>query len=61
MVLGALPEVLRFVNEFRGIVNGAILLLIIVYLPGGLVNPAGWLALWRRLRPVANAETLPEH
>lgn len=50
LVLGALPEVLRFVNEFRGIVNGAILLLIIVYLPGGLVNPAGWASVWRRLR-----------
>jgi branched-chain amino acid transport system permease protein len=50
LVLGALPEVLRFLDEYRGIVNGLILLLVIVYLPGGLVNPAGWAALWRRLQ-----------
>ena len=50
LVLGALPEVLRFVNEYRGIVNGTILLLIIVYLPGGLFNPAGWASVWHRLR-----------
>lgn len=45
-VPGALPGVPRFLNEYRGIVNGRILLLVIVYLPGGLVNPA---ALWRRV------------
>ncbi len=52
IVLTGLPEVLRFANEYRGIINGAILLLVIVYLPGGLVNPAGWSRLFRRLRKI---------
>ena len=42
LVLGALPEVLRFLAQYRGVFNGLVLLLVIVYLPGGLVNPAGW-------------------
>lgn len=50
-LLTALPEVLRFTNEYRGIINGAILLLVIIYLPGGLVNPEGWRRTWRRFRP----------
>jgi branched-chain amino acid transport system permease protein len=49
-VLTALPEILRDFKQYRGIVNGAILLLVIVYLPSGLVNPAGWRRLWGRLR-----------
>ncbi len=49
-VLTALPEILRDFRDLRGIINGAILLLVIVYLPGGLVNPVGWARLWRRLR-----------
>jgi branched-chain amino acid transport system permease protein len=49
-VLTALPELLRQFREYRGIVNGAVLLVVIVYLPGGLVNPAGWTRMWRRLR-----------
>lgn len=49
-VLTALPELLREFKQYRGIVNGGILLLVIVYLPGGLVNPAGWARLWRRVR-----------
>lgn len=51
-VLTAMPEVLRDFKQYRGVVNGAILLLVIVYLPGGLVNPAGWSRLWQRLRGV---------
>jgi branched-chain amino acid transport system permease protein len=50
LVLGALPEMLRFLAQYRGVFNGLVLLLVIVYLPGGLVNPAGWRATWRRLR-----------
>jgi branched-chain amino acid transport system permease protein len=49
-VLTALPEILRDFKQYRGVVNGAILLLVIVYLPGGLVNPVGWKRLWQRLR-----------
>ena len=50
LVLGALPEVLRFLAQYRGVFNGLVLLLVIVYLPGGMVNPAGWRRAWRRLR-----------
>ena len=38
-LLTVLPEALRFMKEYRGIVNGAILMLAIIYLPHGLVNP----------------------
>ncbi len=58
-VLTALPEVLRDFKQYRGVVNGAILLIVIVYLPGGLVNPAGWLRLWRRLRGRENTRGSP--
>ncbi|MBL8132647.1 MAG: branched-chain amino acid ABC transporter permease [Anaerolineae bacterium] len=50
IVLTGLPEVLRFASQYRGVINGLVLLLMIVYVPGGLVNPVGWARLWRRLR-----------
>jgi branched-chain amino acid transport system permease protein len=57
MVLGALPEVLRFLQQYRGVFNGLVLLLVIVYLPGGLVNPSGIVGLWRnRRRRLADAQ-----
>ncbi len=40
LILTALPELLRFLQEYRGIVNGIIIVLVILYLPHGLVNPA---------------------
>jgi len=43
--LRALPEVLRFSQQWRGVLIGAALLLVIIYLPSGLVglfNPATW-------------------
>jgi branched-chain amino acid transport system permease protein len=49
LVLTALPEVLRFLREYRGVFNGLVLLLVIVYLPGGLINPTGWQRAWQRL------------
>lgn len=58
IVLSGLPEVLRFADQYRGVINGAILLLVIVYIPGGLVNPAGLRALWQRTPP-ATAQTQP--
>jgi branched-chain amino acid transport system permease protein len=57
LVLTALPEVLRFLQEYRGVFNGLVLLLVIVYLPGGLINPAGWRALWRRARDALNGRS----
>lgn len=50
MILTALPEVLRFLNEYRGVFNGAVLLIVIVYFPGGVINPSGWAAVYRSLR-----------
>lgn len=49
MALTALPEVLRFAEQYRGVINGLVLMLMIVYLPGGLVNPAGWVRVYKRL------------
>ena len=50
LILTALPESLRFLKEYRGIVNGVIIVLAILYLPRGLVNPA-W---FKRLRKGAD-------
>lgn len=50
MVLGALPEVLRFMQQYRGLFNGLVLLLVIVYLPGGLINPGGLSRFWHERR-----------
>jgi branched-chain amino acid transport system permease protein len=47
LVLTALPEVARPLQQYNQVVSGIVLLLAIVYLPGGLVDPA----LWSRLRP----------
>jgi branched-chain amino acid transport system permease protein len=58
-VLTALPEILREFRQYRTILNGAILLLVIVYLPGGLVNPAGWKRWWqsRQHKSVVDGES----
>lgn len=47
-ILTILPEALRFLNEYRGIFNGIILVAVIIYLPNGLVNPKGWRRIFRR-------------
>lgn len=38
MLLGALPEMLRFSNQYRGVLVGLTLLLVIVYLPRGVIG-----------------------
>jgi branched-chain amino acid transport system permease protein len=49
LLITALPEVLRFLHEYRAVVNGLILLLVILFLPGGLVDvPARLRRLARR-------------
>lgn len=50
MTLRLLPEVLRVAQQYRGVMIGAVLLLVIVYFPGGLINPAGWQRVWARVR-----------
>lgn len=42
MTLEALPEVLRQVQQYRGLFTGIVLLGAIVYLPNGLVDPQGF-------------------
>ena len=47
LLITALPEVLRFLHDYRAVVDGLILLAVILFLPGGLVElPARlwWLA-----------------
>lgn len=48
LVVVLLPEALRGLAEYRELIYGAMLLIIIVFLPGGLMSPASW-------RPVAAA------
>ena len=46
LTLTALPEVLREMKEYNGVITGTILLLIIVYMPGGLTSlfrPSFWI------------------
>ncbi len=50
MTLTALPETLRAVNQYRGVFTGAVLLAVILFLPGGLVDPAGARNTLRRIR-----------
>ena len=47
MALKAIPERLRYLQEYTGALTGAVLLLIIVYLPDGLVSLAQP-SFWRR-------------
>ena len=49
MVLEALPEVLRQVQQYRGLFTGIVLLGAIVYLPNGLVDPEGFKGLFGSL------------
>ncbi|PJF45002.1 MAG: hypothetical protein CUN55_01100 [Phototrophicales bacterium] len=47
LTLEAMPEILRELKEYTGLINGLILLLIIIYLPGGLTSlfrPSFWLS-----------------
>jgi branched-chain amino acid transport system permease protein len=47
-ILTILPEALRFLHEYRGVVNGVILVVVILYLPRGLVNPLWFKRIFRR-------------
>ena len=46
LVLTALPEIARPLQQYNQVFTGIVLVLVIIYLPGGMVDPA----LWRRLR-----------
>jgi branched-chain amino acid transport system permease protein len=48
MALTVLPEALRFFREYRLLLNGAILVLVTIYLPQGILSLHLWR--WRRAR-----------
>lgn len=48
-VLTTLPEFVRFFADYRGVVQGALLMLIIIYLPHGIADT---LAAWRHDRKI---------
>ena len=52
-ILTLLPEVLRFLHSWRGAVNGAILILVVLFLPTGLWDPRRIRAWLRRRRETA--------
>lgn len=60
LVLTALPEMLRAFKDYRTIVNGIILLAVIIYLPGGLANPAWWGRVFKRLRGAPKTPVVSE-
>ena len=39
--LTALPEILRFVRDYRDVINGVILILVIIFRPQGIVGRGG--------------------
>lgn len=54
LLIQGLPEALRFLKDARAIVDGAVLLAVILFLPDGLAGlPARLLAPFRRGRPAA--------
>jgi branched-chain amino acid transport system permease protein len=52
-LLTLLPEVLRFLQEQRDVVNGLIIMLSIIFLPRGLADPRFWGTWFRRGKPSA--------
>jgi branched-chain amino acid transport system permease protein len=55
MALTVLPEALRFLKEYRLLLDGAILVLVTTYLPNGVLDPA----LWGRLGSATAARLAP--
>jgi branched-chain amino acid transport system permease protein len=55
MALTVLPEALRFLKEYRLLLDGAILVLVTTYLPNGVLD----LVLWRRLGSAVAARLRP--
>jgi branched-chain amino acid transport system permease protein len=52
-VLTLLPELLRFLHDFRSLVNGAVLVLVVLFLPKGIWEPRRVRAWWTRMVGVA--------
>jgi len=51
-LLTLLPELLRFLKDFRLAVNGLILILVVLFLPRGIWDPLRFRALWQQRRRV---------
>lgn len=47
-ILTLLPELLRFLQDFRALVNGAVLVLVVLFLPKGIWEPRRMRAWWNR-------------
>ena len=47
-ILTLLPELLRFLHDFRSLVNGAVLVLVVLFLPKGIWEPRRVRACWVR-------------
>ncbi|GAB1420419.1 branched-chain amino acid ABC transporter permease [Anaerolineales bacterium] len=60
MVMSALPEVSRSLSEYRGVFIGLVLMLMIIFVPGGLINPTGWKRTWKRLRHTDRSASLTQ-
>lgn len=54
-LLTLLPELLRFLQDYRLAVNGAILVLVVLFLPNGLWDPRRMRALFGRKNPEESA------
>lgn len=60
MTLGALPEVLRFSDQYRGVLNGLVLLLVIVYLPQGVIGIPAMIRSAFKRQPPPTADPTPD-
>lgn len=49
-ILTLLPELLRFLHDFRSLVNGAVLVLVVLFLPKGIWEPRRIRAFFQRLK-----------
>lgn len=58
-ILTLLPELLRFLHDFRSLVNGAVLVLVVLFLPKGIWEPRRVRAWWMRRHAVRTAEVCP--
>ncbi len=47
-ILTLLPELLRFLHDFRSLVNGAVLIIVVLFLPKGIWEPRRISAWWLR-------------
>ncbi len=57
-VLTALPEIARPLQQYNQVFSGVVLLLVIIYLPGGLIDPAMWARVGQRRRGQPAADGL---